>query len=222
MGVVVPMVDGRSLVIWDAETMYAHDFAVPAEIEHYLTLVTDSHIVRGTFHSRKRRITDILNQAEHDFLVVRDASVEELGEGGVAARAAYAQVNLNSLLFAVAENSLDAQPEMRLAKSPQDAMIILPPFKLTGLIHILQEQDLFAALNQMTDRFLPLTDAEYWSDTSRVPRTEAPMVAFNHARAHILAQIQEVEPPPAPELVPPTARLGLPLRGASVWSVDGR
>jgi hypothetical protein len=48
------------------------------------------------------------------------------------------------------------------------------------------------------------------------------MVAFNHARAHILAQIQEIEPPPASELVPPTVRLGLPLRGASVWSVDGR
>ena len=47
--------------------MFATDFAIPAEIEHYLTLVTDSHIVRGTFHSRKRRITDILNQAEHDF-----------------------------------------------------------------------------------------------------------------------------------------------------------
>ena len=201
--------------------MYAHDFAVPAEIEHYLTLVTDSHIVRGTFHSRKRRITDILNQAEHDFLVVRDASVEELGEGGVAARAAYAQVNLNSLLFAVAENSLDAQPEMRLAKSPQDAMIILPPFKLTGQIHILQGQELFQALNEMTGRFLPLTDATYWSDTSRVPHTDAPMVAFNHARAHILTQIQEAVPEaPAPEV--PTVRLGLPLRGASVWSVEGR
>ena len=52
----------------------------------------------------------------------------------------------------------------------------------------------------MTGRFLPLTDATYWSDTSRVPHTDAPMVAFNHARAHILAAVQEAEPPAPPRL----------------------
>ena len=199
--------------------MFANDYAGPQVTEHYLTLVTDSHIVRGTFHSRLRRITDMLNQAEHDFLVVRNASLEELGERGVAARAKFAQVNLNSLLFAIAETSIEPMAEMRLAKSPESALIVVPPFKLMGRIHILQAQDLFTALNEMTGRFIPLTEAEYWSDTCRVPRTHAPMVAFNHTRAHILAQLQEAADPPAePEPAPlevPTVRFGLPLRGSA-------
>ena len=171
------------------------EYEPPALLEHYLTLVTDSHIVRGTISSRLNRLTDILNQAEYDFLVVRDASLEELGEGGVAARAKVAQVNLSSLLFGVADSTIDPQPEMRLPKAPEDALIVVPPFKLLGRIHIIQGPELFDALTELTGRFIPLTQASYWSDTAGVPRTDAPMVAFNHARAHILTQVQEAETP---------------------------
>lgn len=187
---------------------FGSEYTVPAPIEHYLTLVTDSHIVRGTISSRLNRLTDILNQTEYDFLVVRNASLEELGERGVAARAKFAQVNLNSLLFAVADTSVDAKPEMRLPKAPEDALIIVPPFKLLGRIHILQGTDLYSALTEMTGRFIPLTDVSYWSDTAGVPRTEAQMVCFNHARAHILAQLQEADLPTSHGL-----RDGAPVRG---------
>lgn len=186
---------------------YGSDFGVPALIEHYLTLVTESHIVRGTFSSRLSRLTDILNQTEHDFIVVRNASLEELGEGGVAARAKFAQVNLNSLLFAVADSSVEPKPEMRLAKSPEDALIVLPPFKLLGRIHIIVGSELYAALNEMTGRFIPLTEATYWSDTAGVPSTAAPMVAFNHSRAHILAHLQEADAPATSGV-----REGIPVR----------
>lgn len=189
---------------------FGGDYAVPTLIDHYLTLVTDSHIVRGTFPSRLSRLTDILNQAEHDFIVLRDAALEELGQGGVAARAKFAQVNLNSLLFGVADAAVAPKPEMRLAKSPEEALIVLPPFKLLGRIHIMSGSDLYAALTEMTGRFIPLTETSYWSDTLNVPRTSATMVAFNHSRAHILAQLQEAETP-----VDTGVRGGLPLRGRS-------
>jgi hypothetical protein len=187
---------------------YSGEYQPPVLIEHYLTLVTDSHIVRGTIHSRLRRLTDILNNAEYDFLVVRDAALQELGDGGVAARAKLAQVNLNSLLFAVADAGVDSQREMKLQKAPEDALIVVPPFKLLGRIHLLPGMELFMALSELTSRFIPLTEATYWSDTASVPRTSAPMVAFNHARAHILAQLQEAE-----GAAPPTSlRAGGPIR----------
>ncbi|MBM4407433.1 MAG: hypothetical protein FJ038_02250 [Chloroflexi bacterium] len=187
---------------------YGSDFGVPALVEHYLTLVTDSHIVRGTLASRLNRMSDILNQTEHDFIVVRNASLEELGERGVAARAKFAQVNLNTLLFAVADTTVEPKPEMRLPKSPEDALIVLPPFKLLGRIHILAGSELYTALSEMTGRFIALTEASYWSDTAGVRPTTAPMVAFNHSRAHILAQLQEAEAPAATTGV----REGIPLR----------
>src|SRR5262245_16032020 len=104
---------------------YSGEYQPPTLIEHYLTLVTDSHIVRGTIHSRLRRLSDLLNQTEYDFLVVRNAALEELGEGGVAARAKLAQVNLNSLLFAVADAPVESAREMKLQKAPEDALIVV-------------------------------------------------------------------------------------------------
>jgi hypothetical protein len=187
---------------------YSGEYQPPALVEHYLTLVTDSHIVRGTIHSRLRRLTDILNNAEYDFLVVRDAALQDLGDGRVAARAKLAQVNLNSLLFAVADAGVDTQRDMKLQKAPEDALIVIPPFKLLGRIHLLPGSELFTALSELTSRFIPLTEATYWSDTASVPRTAAPMVAFNRARAHILTQLQEADGA-APRL---TLRHGAPIR----------
>ena len=36
-----------------------------------LTLYTDTHIVRATYATRQRRVTDILNEPDTDFIVVR-------------------------------------------------------------------------------------------------------------------------------------------------------
>jgi hypothetical protein len=126
-------------------------------------------------------------------------------------------VHLSAVLFAVADTTVGAQPEMRLVKAAEDALVLVPPFKLMGQIHVLQGTEMFTALSELTSRFVPLTEATYWSDTARVARTGAPMVAFNHSRAHILTELQETEggvPPvrgtaPSP---PGSIRDGAPLR----------
>jgi hypothetical protein len=73
-------------------------------------------------------------------------------------------------------------------------MISIPPFRITGRIHLLPERDLREALSELTGRFLPVTDATYWSDTVGEARNTAPMVAVNHARAQILAPHREADP----------------------------
>ena len=48
---------------------------------------------------------------------------------------------------------------------PDEAIISMPPFKIVGTIHLLPtEGDLRQALAELTGRFLPVTDATYWSD----------------------------------------------------------
>ena len=49
------------------------------------------------------------------------------------------------------------------------------------------ERDLHEALNELTGNFIPVTEATYWSDTIGEARATAPLLAFNHSRAHILA-----------------------------------
>jgi hypothetical protein len=159
-----------------------------------LTLYTDAFVVRGTVRTRQRRITDILNLADEPFLVVSNATVDEYGAHNIAVRTDFAQVNLATVLFAVSDTTLEARPDLRTPKVPELAMISIPPFKITGRIHLMPERDLHEALSELTGTFIPVTDATYWSDTAGEARLTAPMVAFNHSRSHILAPHQSVDP----------------------------
>ena len=69
-----------------------------------------------------------------------------------------------------------------------------PPFKVTGHIHLLAERSLRVALTELTGKFLPVTEATYWSDTLGEPRTTAALVAINRSLAQIVAPHQEVDP----------------------------
>lgn len=159
-----------------------------------LTLYTDSYVVRGTIMTRQRRVSDILNTAEHDFLVLANTTMDEFGSHSQAIRADYAQVNLATVLFAVSDTPVEALAELRTPKVPETALISIPPFRITGRIHLLPERELREALDELVGRFVPVTDVTYWSDTVNEPRTSVAMVAFNHARAQILAPHREIDP----------------------------
>jgi hypothetical protein len=159
-----------------------------------LVLYTDAFVVRGTIRTRQARITDILNQSDQPFLVISDATTDEYGSNGIVSRTDYAQVNLGAVLFAVADTPSEPRPDLRTPKVPETAMISIPPFKITGRIHVLPERDLQMALSELTGDFVPVTDATYWSDTVGEARATAAMVAFNHNRAQILAPHTQVDP----------------------------
>ena len=55
-------------------------------------------------------------------------------------------------------------------------------------MHLLpMEGNLRAALSELQGRFLPITEATFWSDHVGEPRQQAVLVAVNHRRAQILA-----------------------------------
>jgi hypothetical protein len=155
-----------------------------------ILLFTDSYKVRGTLRTRRRRLTDVLNAEDIQFLVLEEVIFEELGSGTTVHRAPYAQVNLHTVLFGVSEESVEPQPDMKTVKVPQQALISLPPFTIRGHIHLSPEPNLREALNLLRDRFVPVTEAWYWSDYLDEARTQSPMVAFNHSRAQILAPFE--------------------------------
>ena len=159
-----------------------------------LTLYTDAFVVRGTIDTRQRRITDILNGAEDPFLVLSAVTVDEFGTAGQTSKADFAQVNLASVLFAVAHDVVEAVPELRTPKQAEQALISVPPFKVTGQIHVLPERSLRDALTELHGTFIPVTDATYWSDALGEARQSATIVAVNHSRAQILAPHRELDP----------------------------
>jgi hypothetical protein len=159
-----------------------------------LTLYTDTHIVRASYATRQRRVSDILNESETDFIVVRDASFDDFGTSTQPMRAEYAQINLGAVLFAVVADHVEPVPELRTPKVAERALISIPPFRVVGNVHILPERNLQESLEELTGRFLPVTDAQFWSDRVGEARQTAAMVAVNHARAQILAPHRETDP----------------------------
>lgn len=159
-----------------------------------ITLVTDAFIVRGSIQTRHRRITDMLNSAEHEFLVLSDATFDEFGSTGIAIQADYAQVNLGAVLFGVADEPVEATPELRIPKVSERALISVPPFTVTGHIHLMAGRDLRQALEDLVGRFVPVTEATYWSDRVGEMRATALVVAVNHSRAQFLAPHREIDP----------------------------
>lgn len=176
-----------------------------------LLLYTDSFVIRGSLMTRQRRVTDMLNLADEQFLVLADVATDEFGTRGESIRAEFAQVNLASVLFAVVNEPVEPAPELRTPKMPEEALISVPPFKVTGFIHLMPERSLRDALSELTGAFLPVTAATYWSDTLNEARATAELLAVNHERAQILAPHRvtdpwagldsgtpRVEPPPEP------------------------
>jgi hypothetical protein len=173
-----------------------HMYAAFQELERTeLVLYTDALIVHGSIRTRQRRVSDILNQSVEPFLVLEDVTVEEFGAHGQPIRAEVAQINLDSVLFAVANTPVEAPPELRAPKMPEAAIISVPPFSVIGTVHLMPTGgDLHEALHELTGRFLPITDAVYWSERLGEGRQSALMLAVNHGRAQILAPHREVDP----------------------------
>lgn len=159
-----------------------------------VALYTDAYVIRGTIHTRTRRLSDILNEAEHEFVVLADAVMDEYGSRAPAMTAEYVQVNLGAVLFAVSDSTIEPLPELRTPKVAEQALISIPPFRITGRIHLLPERDLRMALEELTGRFVPVTDVTFWSESLGEAHVTAPMLAFNHSRAQILAPHREVDP----------------------------
>src|SRR5487761_1971583 len=159
-----------------------------------MTLYTELFVVRGTILTRQHRVTDILNEASEQFLVLEDVSMEEFGSNDVPTRAEFAQVNLGSILFAVSLQAVDPMRELRTVKTSERALVSIPPFRVIGNVHLLPERSLRDSLAELKAPFVPVTDAIFWSDRLGEGRQSAAMVAVNQARAQILAPYHEMDP----------------------------
>ncbi len=157
-----------------------------------LTLYTDALIVRGGVRTRQHRVSDILNLSEAPYLVLEDVTVTELDGRSEPITADIAQVNLDAVLFAVADTPVAPTPELRAPKMQREAIISVPPFRVTGTLHLLAgAANLREALTDLTGRFLPVTDAEFQARALGLGPQPALMIAVNHQRAQILARYSQ-------------------------------
>ena len=160
-----------------------------------LTLFTDALVIQGSVTTIHRRVTDILNQAEAPFLVLDQVTIQEHGPRGQAVSLPFAQVNLDAVLFATADIPVEPNPSMRVVKTAERAVVSVPPFRVAGNVHLLVgDGDIRAGLRALTEAFVPITEATYWSEGLSDGRRQALLVAVNHRRAHYIAPHRELDP----------------------------
>jgi hypothetical protein len=158
------------------------------------TLYTEQLIVRGAILTTQHRVTDILNLAGEDHLVLEDVALEEYGSADPPLRAEFAQVNLAAVLFAVSLTTVEPMRELRTPKVSERALLSVPPFRIVGQIHLLPDRSLRESLDELHGAFVPVTDAPYWSDRFGEARQTVAYVAINRARAQVFAPFREVDP----------------------------
>ena len=159
-----------------------------------ITLYTDEFTVKGKLETPQRRVTDALNGSTEGYIVLAEATFDEHRSATSLLSAEFAQINLASVLFVVSDEDIGADPALVSPRHAEEALISVPPFRVTGRIHVLPERSLREALGELRGQFIPVTEATYWSDSLGEGRMTAALVAVNHARCQILAPHHEVDP----------------------------
>ena len=166
--------------------------APPASVE--IDCYTDTYRVSGTVATRFTRVGDIVNQAPASHLVVEHATVSEYGAPKATLAAPQVLVSIDEILFVVVGVEAISNPEMRIPKRPVRAQLAVPPFRLTGTVHISQGSRPLDGLLNASDRFLPMTEVEVSCLTFEGLDRGVAAVAVQRRRAHLLLVADDERP----------------------------
>jgi hypothetical protein len=148
---------------------------------------TPDYRVSGTIRTRFGRVADIVNQLTSTHLVVEQATISEFAGPTATLGAQQAMVALDELLFVIAAlPEMESRPEMRIPKRAVRAQLALPPFRLTGMVHVPQGSRPVDGLVNNTDRFLPMTDVAISCAAHPELARNAPVIALQRSKAQLI------------------------------------
>ncbi len=155
-------------------------------------LVLDSHRVVGEVRhgGAPRRLVDMMNAIDGEYLVVHDGQLDDpFHEGEAPRHFAVIHVHRNAILLAVprADAIRPASPFEVVAKVPVPATIVLPGLEVAGNIHLAPDADPALAPLLASKHFMPLTDAMVVSVLNPGLTWQEPLVVVNLARALLYA-----------------------------------
>src|SRR3990172_6913244 len=165
----------------------ADPFAVSATRSVAVDIYTSAYRISGQTVSRFVRVADIVNQIASTHLVIDDATV--------TISAQQVLVTLDEILFLLAaETDAAARPEMRIQKRAVRAQVGLPPFRLTGSVHVPQGSRPADGLLNVGERFLPMTEVTISSAVYPELGRTATAVAIQRQLAQVLLVTDDEQP----------------------------
>jgi hypothetical protein len=159
-----------------------------------LDVYTDAYQVSGQAMTRFARVADIANQAANTHLHLESATITEYADPTATIGAMQVLVNMEVALLVITESEAPQRPEMRIPKRSVRAQIAVPPFRLTGMVHVPTGSRPADGVLNATDRFLTMTEATIaCAEHPELGRTAA-AIAFQRARAHLILVADDENP----------------------------
>ena len=156
---------------------------------------TAAYRVSGKMATRFSRVADIVNQLTSSHLVIEQATVSEYADPAATLGAQQVLISMDEVLFMVAgESDGTARPEMRIPKRAVRAQLALPPFRITGNVHIPQGSRPIDGLLNAGDRFLPMTEVTIVSGAYPETGRTADAVAIQRRLAHLVLVTDDEHP----------------------------
>jgi len=167
---------------------YVPDPFGPAAVQSVtVDIYTTAYRVSGVATSRFSRVADILNQVVSTHLTVEQATISEYADPTATLSASQVLMTLDEILFVVLHDTDHVtRPEMRIPKRAVRAQVGLPPFRITGSLHITQGGRPVDGLMNVAERFVPITDATITAASFPELGREVSALAIQRSRAHIM------------------------------------
>ncbi|MEO7332894.1 MAG: hypothetical protein ABIZ71_03015 [Gemmatimonadales bacterium] len=170
-------------------------FGVTAAQSLAVDVYTAAYRVSGQTLTRFTRVADIVNQIASTHLVIDQATVSEYADPTATLSAQQVLVTVEEILFVIASDTdTAARPEMRIQKRAVRAVIGLPPFRLTGSVHVPQGSRPADGLINVGERFLPMTDVTVNCAAHPELGRTADAVAIQRRHAHVILVTDDENP----------------------------
>jgi hypothetical protein len=145
--------------------------------------------------TRFSRVADIVNQQTSSHLVIEQATVSEYADPDATLGALQVLVTLDEVLFMIAaETEASARPEMPIPKRAVRAQLALPPFRLTGMVHVPQGSRPMDGLLNVSDRFMAMTEVTVVSGAHPELGRTAQAIAVQRRLSHLILVTDDEHP----------------------------
>jgi hypothetical protein len=154
-------------------------------------LLLDTYRVTGelVFAGSARRLVDILNSVDVNYVVVRNAKIDDpWTEGDTPQNFIAIQVHLDNILIAIprGEGVQHADQFEAVKKVSHSSLIALPNYEISGRVYLVPEISPDTA-QMLTRHFTPVTDAEITAVPNKSVRWQEPLAVVNLSRAVLFA-----------------------------------
>ena len=166
---------------------------IPGPYNHGVEIYTDGLFVSGTLSGPFKRLTDLINRRDEEYMLVYEASITPVGQAANPRRLATPVLVGRSHVHIVAGSpGAGAQPqaeavprEFHVPKTPVPCFALTDTFSVYGTAHLLQGSTLDSFL-RVGDIFVPVTGTTIYLNSMPGTPWQRQLVVLNKAMVQVM------------------------------------